>query len=360
MAVAAALAFALGASAGSGGDGGSGGGGQTPERGTAGAGVPAGLSLERAVGELMIVRFEGARVPAYVRGLLRDGRASGAILFADNLGPAGARGTTRVLQRAARGGAIVATDDEGGEVTTVPTTPALPAASQIAGDVAGLTRNAGADLRRAGVNVNLAPVADIALPGSVMSGRAFSGSAEAVAAAVVAATRGYGAGRVGATLKHFPGFGRATANTDDAAVTIDASAAELETDLVPFHAAIEAGAPLIMASHALYPALDRRRIASQSAPILQGLLRRRLGFDGAVITDSIEAEAVTSRSSVEVAAQRSVEAGADLILMTGRGSWIRIYPAMLARARRDGVFRAKVEAAAARVIRFKRRLGLAT
>jgi beta-N-acetylhexosaminidase len=139
-------------------------------------------------------------------------------------------------------------------------------------------------------------------------------------------------------------------------VTIDASRRDLDSGMPPFVAAIQARIPLVMASHALYPALDPRHIASQSAAVLERLLRGRLGFQGAIVTDSIEAEAVLRRSTVAVAAERSIEAGADLILMTGKGSWIRIYPHLLARARRDPVFRAKVQRSMKRVLALKRRI----
>jgi beta-N-acetylhexosaminidase len=113
-----------------------------------------------------------------------------------------------------------------------------------------------------------------------------------------------------------------------------------------------------MASHALYPAFDRDRIASQSRALLVSLLRERLGFRGVVVTDSIEAQAVLARSGVAEAAERSVEAGADLVLMTGSGSWNLVQPRLVRRARRDAEFRARVREAAARVRRLKRTIGL--
>ena len=122
---------------------------------------------------------------------------------------------------------------------------------------------------------------------------------------------------------------------------------------------MSAGVPLVMSSHALYTALDRDRIASQSEAVLGDLLRGELGFDGVVVTDSIEARAVLARSGVAEAAERSVEAGADLVLMTGSGCWNQVQPRLLRRARRDPAFRRKVHRAAARVIALKRELGLA-
>jgi beta-N-acetylhexosaminidase len=114
-----------------------------------------------------------------------------------------------------------------------------------------------------------------------------------------------------------------------------------------------------MASHALYPRLDRRNIASQSRPVLTTLLRRKLGFKGVVITDSMEAAAVLKRSSLELASLRAVAAGADILLLTGAGSYPRVYKQLLAGAKRSARFRARIAEAAARVIALKGSLGLA-
>jgi beta-N-acetylhexosaminidase len=127
----------------------------------------------------------------------------------------------------------------------------------------------------------------------------------------------------------------------------------ITTDLVPFRAAIEARAPLVMLSHALYPALDADRIASQSPRIVTGLLRDRLGYEGVIVTDSIEAQAVLDRSGVGRAAERSVRAGADLVLATGSASWNQIHPWLLRAARRDPAFRDRVRQSAARVMELK-------
>ena len=208
-------------------------------------------------------------------------------------------------------------------------------------------------LRAAGVNVNLAPVADVARPGSVMSSRAFPGDAAAVSERTEAAVRGLDGGGVAATVKHFPGLGGATVNTDDGSVTVSG---ELGGDLEPYRAAIAAGVPLVMASHALYPELDGAAIASQSREIITGLLREKLGFGGVVVTDSLEAQAVLDRSDVATAAERSVAAGVDLILMTGSGSWNAVFPRLLSRARGNPAFRRRVAESAARVLALRESL----
>jgi beta-N-acetylhexosaminidase len=320
------------------------------------------LSLRRRVGELLVMSFDGTTVPPYIERRLRDGDGTGVILFAKNVpDQATARGITFRLQRAARAAAIVATDQEGGDIRSLPFVPSDVSQGRLASPdaVASAARQTAHGLRAAGVNVNLAPVADVAASvGSVVFGRAFPGGGPAVARSTEAAVRGYAAERVGATAKHFPGLGRATANTDDTSVTVPASRAALDqTDLVPFRAAVRAGVPLVMVSHARYPALDGARIASQS-PVVDGLLRRELGFRGVAVTDSLEAQAVLDRSGVAEAAQRSVAAGVDLVLMTGSGSFNQVQPPLLARARRDAAFRRQVTRAADRVLALKRRLGL--
>lgn len=319
------------------------------------------LSLSQQAGQAIVFSFDGATVPAYVRRILREGRGGGVILFGDNVvGPRQLQRMTGVLQRAARGSALIAVDQEGGPVRIIPFAAPVRSQSALAepAQARASARAASRDLRRLGINVNLAPVVDTG--GGALGGRVFQGGPDRVAAFAAAAVRGYGdPPRVAPTAKHFPGLGSAQANTDEGAVAVARSRRAVEReDLEPFRAAIRAGVPIVMASHALYPALDRRRIASQSPRILRGILRRELGFRGVVVTDSIEARAVLERSSVARAAVRSVAAGADVVLSTGPGSYRDVYDALLARARASRSFRGRLRSAAARVLALKRRMGL--
>jgi beta-N-acetylhexosaminidase len=308
------------------------------------------LSLRQQVGQLTISSFPGARPPAYIRRRLRAGETAGVILFGFNAGaPPEWRRLTGALQRNARNGALVMVDQEGGDVRTVGWAGPVNAQplQETPAEVRASARAAALQLRAAGVNVNLAPVADT--PGAVMQTRAFAG---AVAASTKAAIAGMWSARLAATAKHFPGLGRADVNTDDAPATST-------PELGPFRAAIGADVPLVMLSHALYPGIDTRRIASQSPRIATELLREELGFDGVAITDSLEAQAVLDRSGVAAAAERSLRAGADLILMTGSASWNDVFPRLLERVRSSPAFRERVRRSAARVLALKRRLGLA-
>ena len=312
------------------------------------------MPLDQQVGHLVILRFAGTQAPGYVMRALREGRTGGVILFRDNLvSPGQLKAMTGAMSQAYGGEPVVCVDQEGGDVRVVPWAgPEQAAPDQAAaGTVRADARQAGRSLRAAGVTVTLAPVADVpSVDGAALAGRAFSSDPAAVSDAVVESIGGWHAAGVATTAKHFPGLGGATVNTDDGPSTIRRTREELQADLAPFRAAIAAGTEFVMASHATYPALDGLHIASQSPAIIDGLLRGDLGYDGVVMTDSLEAAAVQATGDVEQAAVASVEAGVDMILTTGRGSYIRVYRALLERAKSDPQFRAKVRTSAARVL----------
>ena len=316
--------------------------------------------LAREVGQLVVLRFTGTSAPAYVRDALRDGRAAGAILFRDNLtGPAQAKAVVTQLRRG-QPRPLICVDQEGGTVRIVSWVgPARSALEQrAAGTEKGDAAAAARALRAIGINVVLAPVADVpSIPRAALAPRAFSSDFAAAAGSVSESVRGWRLGGVAPTAKHFPGLGAATVNTDDGSVTIRRSAARLRRqDLAPFRSAIAAGVPLVMVGHAAYPAIDRRHIASQSKAVVNGLLRDELGFRGVVITDSTEAAAVLAVTPPAEAAVRNVRAGVDIVLTTGKGSYIQVYRALLAEARRDPAFRARVRESAARVLALRRSL----
>jgi beta-N-acetylhexosaminidase len=363
----AAVAFVAGVGVGAGGGepaaGGRAAGQPGGPAGTKAADPLAGLTLEQQVGQLVILRFAGTTAPAYVRRALRRDRVAGAILFRDNAtGPDQVRALTRSLRTAAGARTpLLCVDQEGGEIRILPWSP--PTAAQpdqaAAGTVATDARAAARALGEQGLNVSLGPVADVTnVSGSAMAGREFSSDPEAAAAAVTASVRAWNAGGVLPTVKHFPGLGGATVNTDFGVATIDRTREQLAEDLVPFRAGFAAGAPLVMMSHAVYTALDGDRIASQSPAVAQTLLRDELGFRGVTMTDSLEAAAVRAVTpDPGVAAVASIGAGVDLILTTGRGSYIHVHRALVARAQADPAFRARVRESATRVLALRDRVG---
>jgi beta-N-acetylhexosaminidase len=310
--------------------------------------------LRVQVGQLIATGFPGTSAPSWMRLRLARRELGGVILFGYNVSSrAQVRALDAQIRSASHGDALIALDQEGGQVRRLPwASPLRDGFRQSTAHIAYRSAQAAArDLAAVGANVNLAPVADVALGAtSEMRRRAFPGNAAHVAQLVKAAVRGYRGRKVAATVKHFPGFGAARANTDDAVVRIDRTKAQMQqTELAPFRAAIAAKVPLVMVAHALYPAYDPDHIASQSPAILQTLLRDQLGFTGVVVTDSMEARAVLARSSVQEAAERSIRAGADIVLLSGSGSYLPVYNRLLARARSDSAFRARVAQAYARV-----------
>jgi beta-N-acetylhexosaminidase len=280
------------------------------------------------------------------------------ILFRDNVAsPEQLRALTRSLREAGGDDTLVMVDQEGGEIRILPWAPPLAAApaQQAAGTVRADARAAARELGENGVNVTLAPVGDVpTVDGAALGSRAFSDDSATASEAMAEAVRGWHAGGVLATAKHFPGLGGATVNTDDGPATIERSREELDAvDLPPFAAAIEAGVPLVMIGHARYPALDPDHIASQSAPILRDLLRGEMGFEGVVVTDSMEAAASLATGDIATVSERALRAGADLLLLTGQGSFAPVSEHLLDVARDSAGLRLRVRESAARVLELK-------
>jgi beta-N-acetylhexosaminidase len=182
-----------------------------------------------------------------------------------------------------------------------------------------------------GIDVDLAPVADTLTPGGFLGSRSFGSEASAVGRLATAFIQGLQEGGVAATAKHFPGLGASHRNTDEYAVTLRRS------ELGPFRSAIVAGVKLVMVASASYPLLDPTGTpAVFSRPIVTGLLREQLGFDGVVVTDALDAPAPARTPH---APARAIQAGVDLLLYTSGSSahagyveLVRDNPAQLPRA----------------------------
>ena len=316
------------------------------------------LSLRQQVGQVVILRFAGLEAPGYVLDALSERRAAGVILFRDNVESGEQlRALTASLREAGGDDTLVMVDQEGGDIRILPWAPPLASApaQQSAGTVRSDARAAARELRRNGVNVTLAPVGDVpTVDGAALAGRAFSEDPATASQAMAESVRGWKSGGVMTTAKHFPGLGGATVNTDDGPSTIERTREELDAvDLPPFAAAIEAGVPLVMIGHARYPALDPGDIASQSEPILRDLLRRDMGFEGVVVTDSMEAAASLATGDITTISERALRAGADLLLLTGQGSFAPVSEHLLEAARESTGLRLRVRESAARVLALK-------
>jgi beta-N-acetylhexosaminidase len=179
-------------------------------------------------------------------------------------------------------------------------------------------RITGEELRAMGVFADYAPVADVNVNprNPVIGVRSFSSVPGLVSQMVAAQVRGYQAAGVAATAKHFPGHGDTAVDSHVGLPVIGHGRATLESvDLLPFVAAIDAGVDAVMTGHLLVPAIDDSGLpATLSAPIVTGLLRGRLGFDGVVVTDSLRMEGVRTRFGDGEIAVRALLAGADQLL----------------------------------------------
>lgn len=209
-----------------------------------------------------------------------------------------------------------------------------------------------------GINQVLAPVADVAASRSgVIGDRAYGGDPGLVAEQVAAAVRGYGAGGVAATAKHFPGHGGTAADSHVTLPVLTADAAGwAASDLLPFAGAVAAGAPVVMVGHLALPAIDPSGApATLSHRLVAGQLRGALGFDGVVVTDSLSMEGVRSAAGDAAISVQALAAGADILLMPF--DFGAAYDAVLEAARTDPAFATRLDDAVARVLRLKLALG---
>jgi beta-N-acetylhexosaminidase len=309
-------------------------------------------------------------VPDDVLARIGDGRAAGVLLFAANVPSIGqADEAASAIQAAAAtspsgANAIVAADQEGGIVARVPGPPSGSAKEMGTWPVADIRTEAAAtatNLLSWGINLDLAPVADVARPGSFEDHqrRSFSGDPQVAAAAVSAFVDGLGDGGVGSTLKHFPGLGSVATTTDDAPALVSLSADELAAvDEAPFAAGIASGADVVMMSSAVYSSLDDVP-AVLSPAVVDGVLRRALGFDGVIVTDALDTPALATYGSLGDLAVAAAQAGVDLFIAGGVDSCGEIEGA-LAAALQDGRLElGPAQAAAARIDALRHRLAAA-
>lgn len=353
----AAGAFALGAALGD----------SPPSAGEVEVEVAETLSAPRLAGERIVLGFSGTTVPPSVEAAIRGGRAAGVVLFADNLpSRAAARRLTADLQairrpRALRDPLLVMVDQEGGLVKRLPGAPAASAAEMGARGAAYSReqgRRTAAGLREAGVNVDLAPVLDVARPGGTIAAteRGFGSSAAAVVATAIPFAAALERGGVAATAKHFPGLGAAPENTDFAVQRIGLSIGTLRAvDEAPYRAFVAAGGDMVMLSTAIYPAFSPAP-AAFARRIATGELRDRLGFEGVTITDALDTVAVRAFGGPAKAGLAAARAGSDLLLFTEPAPAERAWRALVARLRGGGLDRGEFEAAAQRVLDLRRQL----
>jgi beta-N-acetylhexosaminidase len=346
--------------------------------GASAASLTATLSPAQLAGQRVIYSYAGRTPPARLLWLISHGRAAGVVFFGDNItGHTQIRAVVARLEKAnaattnpVQAPLLLMTDQEGGQVRRLSGAPLLSEKQIGASDEPeAKARSAGAgaahNLTGVGMDLNLAPVLDVyRTAGDFIDrlGRSYSSDPSLVATlSGVFITAQQQAG-VAATAKHFPGLGAATLadNTDLGPVTLNISLSKLRSvDELPYATAVAHGVRLVMVSWAVYPALDPRRPAGLSSSVVQGELRRRLGFRGVTITDALEAGAVEPFGTIAHRSILASRAGMDLLLCSQRRVAEGEYAAAtLRQGYLDGTLRkAAFTAAVERVIALRQRFG---
>jgi beta-N-acetylhexosaminidase len=327
------------------------------------------LPLERKVAQLFLFGFEGTDLTAEIYRRLRNQDLGGIVLARPNY-----TGDPALLGQLGAEAGVIARDEghvppwvltiqDGREFNELEGLPPALAGADLASaeDAAAQALETASTMRDLNITGLLGPVIDVGFEsGSALGARVYSDDPGDVAAYAKAMVHAFREERLFGAVKHFPGLGTADQSTQLGPATVGLDLEQLrDRDLRPFRAAIEAGAPAVLLSHALYPVSDFTRPGSLTRAIVTDLLRRELRFQGVAITDDLADPAITSSFSVPDAAVEALKAGADLVFISGpAGDQQAAYAAVLAAARRGTIPRRRLNEAVLRALEAKEDYGL--
>ncbi|MFC8081165.1 glycoside hydrolase family 3 protein [Streptomyces sp. NPDC057307] len=306
--------------------------------------------------------FHGTTAPDWLLRRIGEGLTSVGLFGRNITSPAQLAALTAQL-RAERDDVLVAIDEEGGDVTRLevrdgssfPGNYALGSVDDV--DLTrAVARELGSRLAACGVNLNWAPSADVNsdVNNPVIGVRSFGADPALVSRHTAAYVEGLQSAGVAACTKHFPGHGDTAVDSHHALPRIDVDFDTLHArELAPFRSAITAGSKSVMSAHILLSALDPNRPATLSPQILTGLLREELGFDGLIVTDGIEMQAIASTYGIERGSVLAIAAGVDAICVGGgladEGTVLRLRDALVDAVREGELPEERLADAAARV-----------
>jgi len=289
------------------------------------------FSAEQIAGQRLMVGFEGTGLTRELMFLIDTLKVGGIILFTRNIkNPGQIKNLCKSAQDYARSCGqpplIISIDQEGGQVarlkepfTQFPGNPAMKSEE----DAAGYAETTASELLEVGINMNMAPVMDVAQEGagSVMSGRIFGSDPYWVSKMGVMVIERFQSRKLMAVAKHFPGIGRTVLDSHLELPAFDAELTEMESfDLIPFEAAIRHNVSGVMLSHILYVKIDSEWPASLSKRIAKELLRDCMGYDGIVMTDDLDMGAIKNHYEIETSIRQILSAGIDMALICHAGS----------------------------------------
>ena len=320
-----------------------------------------------AVGQILIIGFDGAELSPRLASLLAKLQPAGVILFARNIKTADqTHSLLRECQKQVPTPLFICIDLEGGTVDRFRSAigPAPSAAEVFATGSRALFRKhgrvIGENCRTLGFNVDFAPVLDLAFEASrsVMSSRAVSDDPKQVATYAREFLRGLSNAGVLGCGKHFPGLGEATLDTHHKLPSVEKPLRTLwEQDLVPYRL-LRRELPMVMVSHAAFPAVTEEVIpASLSRKWITDILRKKIGYAGLVVSDDMEMGAVQDFSPIGESVVQHIRAGGDIALVCHKEETVmRAYESLIREAERDSKFARRLRESARRTIAFKKRL----
>ncbi|HMR48321.1 MAG TPA: glycoside hydrolase family 3 N-terminal domain-containing protein [Arachnia sp.] len=331
------------------------------------------LTPAQQVGQLFMMGVDTSGLGDTARAAIVDGRIGSVVLLGNTT--AGQRSISSLVAEVTALGTpevpvLVAVDQEGGRVqrlkgqgfSSIPN--AQMQGEMPSGELRSAARSWGQELRRAGVRYNLAPVADVVPQDKVAVNapigqlrRNFGTDEATVGRAAAAFVEGMNDAGVATSLKHFPGLGRVTENTDFD-VAVDTGTTASAADLSPFVAGIAAGADSVMVSSAIYQQIDPDSQGVFSRIIITDVLRGELGFDGVVISDDLGAAEAVSDVSAADRATRFFTAGGDLLINADPSHMAEMTAAVSRLADKDPAFAEQIHDSAVRVLLLKEKTGL--
>lgn len=323
------------------------------------------FSSEQIAGQRLMVGFDGTELTRELMFLIGVLKVGGIILFTGNIkNPGQIQNLCKSAQDYARSCGqppiIIAIDQEGGQVerlkepfTRFPGNPAMKSEE----DAVSYAETTASELLEVGINMNMAPVMDVAPEGavSVMSGRVFGSNPHWVSQLGVLVIERFQSRKLMAVAKHFPGIGRTVLDSHLELPSFDAELNEMESfDLIPFEAAIRHKVAGVMLSHILYSKIDNKWPASLSKKIAKELLRDRMGYKGIVMTDDLDMGAIKNHYGIETSIVQILCAGIDMALICHAGPNIeRAFGEILKNMRDSAQIRADAVKSVCRIMRIK-------
>lgn len=335
------------------------------------------LSPAEQAGQLVMVGIDAtAGLTSSEASAIEDSKAGSVILLQNTTaGDAAIKALTEKVRDAADGPdgvkTLLAADQEGGQVQRLRGTgfdriPSAEQQAELSDDrLESDAKTWGEQLRAAGIDADLAPVADVVpsdlrdvnQPIGVLR-RGYGPDPGTVADKVGAFTRGMDTAGVATSVKHFPGLGRVRGNTDFTADVVDSTTVRGDKDLAGFQQAVDDDVDMVMMSLAVYSRIDKDHPAVFSTKIVQGMVRGDLGFTGVIISDDLAARALTAIAPGERAV-RFLRAGGDLMIVGDPSQATAMTTAVVAEAKSDPEFATSLETHTARVLTMKAKRGLA-